>query len=156
MKKNLKIYIASDHAGYKVKEMLKDYFYKKKLNFTDIGPFVYIENDDYPDFAFKVAKIVAKNHVNRGVLICGTGAGMAIAANKVKGIRAVEAYNEYSAKMSRKDNDSNIVTLASRDLSFEKIKKIVNIWLKTEFSKEERHDRRIRKIMHYEREHYST
>jgi len=150
MKEELKIYIASDHAGFEVKEKLKIYFNKKKLNYIDVGPFAYKENDDYPDYAFKVARVVAKNHGSKGVLVCGTGAGMAIAANKVKGIRAAEAYDEYSARMSRKDNDSNIVTFAARDLSFDKIKKMINVWINTPFSKEERHNRRIRKILHFE------
>ena len=151
--KDVRIYLASDHAGYEIKEKLKDYFYKKKLDYTDVGPFSYREGDDYPDFAFKASKVIAKNHGSIGILICGSGAGMAIAANKVKGVRAVEGYDEHSAKMSREDNDANVLTLAARDLSFEKIKKIIDIWLKTPFSGEERHDRRIRKIIHFENEH---
>ena len=148
MKKEI-IYIAADHAGFDTKTKLKEVLEKKGYEIEDLSP-TYKEGDDYPDYAFEVGEKVTKNENSKGILICGTGAGMAIAANKVKGIRAAEAYDEYSAKMAMSDNDSNIITLAARDLSFEKIKKIVNIWLKTPFSNEERHDRRIRKIMHYE------
>lgn len=143
------IYLASDHAGFDTKTKLKESLKKKGYEIEDFST-TYKEGDDYPDYAFKVAEKVAKHKNSKGILICGTGAGMAIAANKVKGIRAAEAYDEYSAKMSMNDNDANIITLAARDLSFEKIKKITGLWLKTPFSNEERHDRRIRKIMHYE------
>jgi len=145
-----KIYIASDHAGLEVKEKLKKYLQSKKYDFNDLGPYTYEKNDDYPDYAFKVAQLVSKNNNSNGILICGTGGGTAIAANKVKGIRAVEAYDKYSAKMSKEHNNSNILTLGARNLSLDRIMKIIIIWLKTPFSNQERHIRRIKKITNFE------
>lgn len=149
MAKLTKIYIGADHAGFGLKEKLKKYFTDKKLSYEDFGtgsP----EPVDYPDFAIAVAKNVAKEKDSRGILICGTGTGMVIAANKVKGIRAVAAYDKYSAKMSRNDNDANVLCLRGRFFPFEKIKEIVSVWLKTPFSGEVRHQRRINKIKRFE------
>ena len=146
-----KIFLGADHAGFEAKEKLKKYFDKKGIEYEDLGNKKYEKEDDYPDFAFKVAEKVSKDKSSKGILICGTGAGMAIAANKVNGIRAVEAYNAYSSEMSRKHNDSNILCLGARTLFFWRIKRIINIWLKTDFSKEERHKRRINKISNYEK-----
>lgn len=145
-----KVMIGSDHAGFEVKEKLKKYLLSKKIDVEDVSE-NYKEGDDYPDYAFKVAEGVANERDMKGILVCGTGTGMIIAANKVKGIRAVEAYDEYSAKMSRTDNDTNILGLRERKFSFSKIKKIVDVWLKTEFSGEDRHKRRIKKIKEYEK-----
>lgn len=147
----MKIYLGSDHAGFKVKEKLKKFFEKKNIDYEDLGAEKYEEKDDYPDYAFKVAKKVSKDKGSRGILICGSGMGMEIAANKVKGIRAVAPYDEYSAKMSRLDNDANVIGLRGRRFPFEKIKRIVSVWLKTDFSKAKRHKRRINKISSYER-----
>ncbi len=144
-----RIYLASDHAGFSIKEKIKK-FLNKKYKIEDLSP-VLIKGDDYPDYAFAVAEKVSKDKNSKGILVCGTGTGMTIAANKVKGIRAVAAYDEYSAKMSRVDNNSNILGLRGRKFPFSKIKKIITIWLNTEFSEKERHDRRIRKIINYER-----
>jgi ribose 5-phosphate isomerase B len=143
-----KIYIGADHAGFSYKDKIKKEL-NKKYNVQDLSP-KFKEGDDFPDVAFKVAEKVSKNKNSKGVLICGSGAGMVIAANKVKGIRAVEIYDKYSAKMSREHNDANIATFGERDISFEKMKSLLNIWLKTKVSNEERHHRRIREIVHYE------
>ncbi len=146
------IYVGSDHAGFALKEKIKKYLHSKNIDFEDVGPERYEKKDDYPDFAFKVAEKVISNRKKdaKGVLICGTGSGMTIAANKVPGIRAVAPYDSYSAKMSRLHNDANILGLRGREFSFNKIKNIINIWLKTEFSSEERHKRRLMKIDKYE------
>lgn len=143
------IFLGADHAGFELKEKLKEFLTKKKIEFEDLGAFVLDEGDDYPDIAFKVAERVARENV-RGILICKSGDGMEIAANKVKGIRAVTACDTYSAKMSREHNDANILALSGKKLSFEKMKKIVMVWLNTEFTGEERHVRRIKKISDYE------
>lgn len=146
----MKIIIGSDHAGYKVKEKLKKYLAGKKIKFEDIGT----DSEkpvDYPEIAIKAAKIVAKDKNAKGILVCGSGIGMAIAANKVKGIRAAAAYDEYTAKMSRMDNDSNILGLRGRLFPYEKTKRIVNIWLNTKFSGNARHIRRIEKIKRIEK-----
>lgn len=144
-----KIYIGADHAGFKLKEKLKKYFEEKGIFYEDLGNYS-LERVDYPDYALKVAQNVAKEKNAAGILICGTGTGMAIAANKVKGIRAVAAYDKYSAKMSRRDNDANVLGLRGRFFSFGKIKKIVSVWLETPFSGKFRHKRRINKIKLFE------
>jgi len=136
----MKILIASDHGGFELKEKIKAKL--KKYDVEDLGGTE--EPCDYPDYAKKLCKKIKKDEL--GILICGTGIGMSIAANRFKGIRAALCYDEYSAKMSREHNDANVLVLGGRTLSFEKAEKIVDIWLNTKFSGEERHERRIRKI----------
>ena len=147
----MRVIIASDHAGFRMKEKVKEYLKRKKIKYEDLGT-ESLKSVDYPDYAIKVAEKVIKNKNTRGILICGTGTGMAIAANKVKGIRAVAAYDAYSAKMSRIDNDTNVLGLRGRFFPFEKIKKIITLWLNTPFSGEKRHKKRIKKIADYERQ----
>jgi len=111
-----KIFISSDHAGFKLKETIKMYLERKKYRYFDLGP----ENDnsvDYPDFAHKVAKKVKLNKNNVGILVCGSGTGMNIAANKHKNVRAAQCFNLKSTKLSRLHNDANIITLGSRLLN---------------------------------------
>lgn len=146
----MRVIIASDHAGLRVKEKVKRYLKRKRIKYEDLGTESFT-SVDYPDYALKVAEKVAKNKKTRGILVCGTGTGMTIAANKVKGIRAVAAYDAYSAKMSRIDNDTNVLGLRGRFFPFEKIRKIITVWLDTPFSGEKRHKRRIQKIGDYER-----
>lgn len=149
MVKVKKIYLGADHAGFDTKEKLKKYFKQKRITFEDLGTYS-SDRVDYPDFAFQVAKKVAREKESRGILICGTGTGMVIAADKVKGIRAVAAYDKYSAEMSRFHNDTNILGLRGRFFPFKKTREIISIWLKTQFSGEARHKRRIRKIKEFE------
>lgn len=146
----MRVILASDHAGLRLKEKVKKYLARKKIEYEDLGTNSF-KSVDYPDYALKVAEKVAKNKNTRGILVCGTGTGMTIAANKVKGIRAVAAYDAYSAKMSRIDNDTNVLGLRGRFFPFEKMKKIITVWLDTPFSGEKRHKRRIKKIRDYER-----
>lgn len=141
----MKIAIGSDHAGFKLKEEIKKYLERQKIEYKDYGTNSE-EACDYPDFAFPVAEAVSSGKADRGILICGSGVGMVVAANKVKGIRAVNAYDEYTAKQSREHGDCNVLCLAGRKLSTDQALKIVDIWFKTPFSNEERHLRRIRKI----------
>ena len=111
-----KIFISSDHAGFKLKENIKDYLKLKKISFEDLGP----KDDsrvDYPDYAHKVAKKVKLNKRNMGILVCGSGTGMNIAANKHKSIRAAQCFNIKSTRLSRLHNDANIITLGSRLLT---------------------------------------
>ena len=139
-----KIFISSDHAGFKLKEAIKVYLSKKKLSFQDLGP----NNDervDYPDFAHKVAKKVITNKNNVGILVCGTGMGMNIAANKHKNIRAAQCFNLKSTKLSRLHNDANIITLGSRLLSKKNALNFIGVFLNTKFEGG-RHIKRIRKI----------
>ncbi len=143
-----KIIIGSDHGGFELKEILKEYLKELSYDYEDVGT-KNRESCDYPDFAKKVSqKIIEKN--SRGILICGTGIGMSMAANKIKGIRAALAFDEYTAKMSREHNNSNVFCLGERTTKEIMAKKIVKIWLETKFSKEERHHKRVGKIMKLE------
>lgn len=146
----MKIYLGADHAGFDLKEKIKRFLDKRKIQYVDLSPSKVI-GDDYPDHAFAVAKKVAKSPGSRGILICGTGTGMVIAANKIKGARAAVGYDNYSAIMGKKDNDVNILCLRGRKFSFRKNLKILDKWLKSKFSNGERHKERIRKIASYER-----
>ena len=139
-----KIFISSDHAGFKLKEEIKSHLSKKKISFKDIGPF----NDDkvdYPDYAHKVARKVKSNKSNVGILVCGSGMGMNIAANRHKNIRAAQCFNLKSTKLSRLHNDANIITLGSRLLTKKLAINCVNTFLNTKFEGG-RHSKRIKKI----------
>ena len=139
-----KIFISSDHAGFNLKEIIKKFLLKRKLKFYDLGP--YNNNKvDYPDFAHKVAKKVKikKNHV--GILVCGSGIGMNMAANRHKNIRAAQCFNLKSAKLSRLHNDANIITLGSKLLTKKNALNCVSIFLNTRFEGG-RHRKRIKKI----------
>lgn len=138
------IYLGSDHAGFKLKEEIKK-FIDSRYSYVDMGVHDDQNSYDYPDTAFKVAMTVARNKA-RGILVCGTGIGEVIVANKVRGIRAANCFNEYTAKMSREHNDSNVLCLGSRVLTKSNAIKIVKKWLETSFSREERHKRRLNKI----------
>lgn len=140
----MKITIASDHAGYKLKEELKEYLTELGYEPEDLGTNSE-ESVDYPDYAKKGAEQVAKEN-NKGILICGSGIGMSMAANKVKGIRAALCHNEYTAKVAREHNDANILCLGAKDTNTETAKKLTKIFLETEASQEERHKRRVSKI----------
>jgi ribose 5-phosphate isomerase B len=139
-----KIFISSDHAGFKLKEEIKSHLSKKKISFKDLGPF----NDDrvdYPDYAHKVARKVKTNKNNVGILVCGSGMGMNIVANRHKNIRAAQCFNLKSTKLSRLHNDANIITLGSRLLNKKLALNCVNTFLNTKFDGG-RHIKRIKKI----------
>ena len=139
-----KIFISSDHAGFKLKEAIKVYLSKKKLAFQDLGP----HNDDrvdYPDYAHKVARRVKISKNNIGILVCGSGMGMNIVANRHKNIRAAQCFNLKSTKLSRLHNDANIITLGSRLLNNKLALNCVNTFLNTKFEGG-RHSKRIKKI----------
>jgi ribose 5-phosphate isomerase B len=144
----MKIAIASDHAGFEMKEKVKDFLKEIGHEFKDFGT-KNKEPVDYPDFAFKVASAISKNECERGILLCETGLGMSIAANKISGIRAVSCYDVNTARLSREHNDANVLTLGARIIEFEKAKEIINVWLNTEFLGE-RHARRVEKIKEIE------
>ena len=140
----LKICIASDHAGYELKEKIKDYLIKTNISIIDIGP-LSLSSVDYPDYAKKVAKRLILKKSDAGVLVCGSGTGMAISANKFKGIRAAQCYNKSSTILSRKHNNSNIICVGSRMLKYIKAFKYVTYFLNTRFERG-RHQKRINKI----------
>ena len=139
-----KIFLSSDHAGYKLKELIKLHLDKKKINFKDLGPFN-SDRVDYPDYAHKVAKKVKINNNHAGILVCGSGMGMNIAANRHKNIRAAQCFNLKSTKLSRLHNDANIITLGSRILTNKNAVSFVNVFLNTKFEGG-RHAKRIKKI----------
>ena len=143
-KKLVKIILASDHAGFQLKESIKNFLSDKKIKFLDFGPFKNIRCD-YPDYAHSVAKKVKINKNNRGILVCGSGMGMNITANRHKNIRAAQCYNAKSTKLSRLHNDANIITLGSRLLSKKNALNCVGVFLKTKFEGG-RHSKRIKKI----------
>ena len=139
-----KIFISSDHAGFKLKETIKSYLIKKKRDFEDLGPYN-SARVDYPDFAHKVARKVRNNKNNIGILVCGSGMGMNIAANRHKNIRAAQCFNLKSTKLSRLHNDANIITLGSRLLKKKIVMQLINVFLITKFEGG-RHKKRINKI----------
>lgn len=147
----MKIFIGSDHAGFKLKEQIKKYLTKLKVKYEDLGNQQFDPTDDYPDYAKKVAQKVAKTKNNKGILICDSGAGMCIAANKVKGIRAVNAYTPKIAIKSRQHNNTNILCLGQSYISSSQAKKIIKVWLQTKFSRGARHCRRVNKIKQIEK-----
>jgi len=145
------IIIAADHAGLAMKRYLVPRLVKRGYVVEDIGAAKKDPADDYPDYAAKVARHVAKDESAMGVIICGTGAGMAIAANKVRGVRAALCTDEYSARMARSHNDANVIALRGKEFSKAKAWKVTQIFLDTPFSGEPRHVRRIKKIAKLEK-----
>ena len=146
------IYIGSDHRGYKLKEALKKFSQSKGEQMIDLGNDRYDKSDDYPDFAAKVARAVSEDPTKRqGIVICGSGEGVEIVANKFKNVRAALAANEKQAYASRNDDNTNVLALAADFLSETQAKKIMKIWLATPFSGSARHKRRLQKIMRLER-----
>ena len=139
-----KIFISSDHAGFRLKESIKKFLKKKKFDFEDLGP-ITSNSVDYPDYAHKVARKIKKNKKYVGILICGSGTGMNIVANKHKNIRAAQCFDSKSTKLSRLHNDANIITLGSRLLTKKNALNFVGIFLNTKFEGG-RHLRRVKKI----------
>ena len=141
----MKVAIGADHGGYNYKKELIKYIEELGYQTEDFGTYDN-KSCDYPIFAKKVASSVADGSCERGILICGTGIGMSITANKYKGIRAALCSDLFSAKATREHNDSNILCLGARVIDLQLAKDITSIWLNTPFSEEERHVRRIKMI----------
>jgi ribose 5-phosphate isomerase B len=144
----MKIAIGSDHRGFDAKKRIMALLEKLGHEITDVGPFGN-ESVDYPDFALEVANAVGAGQVDRGILICGTGIGMCIAANKVSKVRAAPCHDSITAEMSRRHNDANVLCLSADLLGDELIDRMIRIWLSTEFEGG-RHARRVDKITRYE------
>lgn len=138
------IALGADHAGYLLKESIKNYLSEKKLEFKDYGTFK-MDSCDYPEFGYKVSQAVVNQEANVGILICGTGIGMCITANKIKGIRAALANDIESAQLSRLHNDANVLCLSGRKLADQDAINIVESWLNTSFEGG-RHESRINMI----------
>ncbi len=148
----MKIAIASDHAGFPLKEFVKKYLDELGYEYNDFGT-TNEESVDYPDYALKVANAVSENKFDRGILICGTGIGMSIVANKFPNVRAALCYDTETARLSREHNDANVLTLGGRTTNLDLAKRIVHAWLTTEFVGE-RHLRRVDKIKEIESGRY--
>ena len=139
-----KIFISSDHAGYILKEQIKKKF-KKKYKFQDLGTDNSKKSVNYPDYAHKLCRKVSNNNKNMGILVCGSGMGMSMAANRHKKIRAAVCYSVKNTKLSRLHNNSNVITLGSRLIKKNHALKLINVFFKTKFEGG-RHKKRIRKI----------
>ncbi len=146
----MKIYLGADHGGFKLKEKVKTWLKAWGYEYEDCGNMVFEPEDDYPDFALKVAQNVAKEPGSIGILACRSAGGMIIAANKVKGARAAAAFDETSARHCREHNNANILGLSGDWTGDVQAKEIVKVFIDTQFSAEERHKRRVEKIVGYE------
>ncbi|AXH12795.1 ribose 5-phosphate isomerase B [Halarcobacter bivalviorum] len=140
----MKYFIAADHAGIDFKAFVKELFEKKGHEVIDLGPNTK-DRVDYPDFAAKLCKEVLANEGSKGILICGSGIGMSMAANKFDGIRAALCHNEYSAKMAREHNDANVICLGERVSGYGMIEAIIDAWDSSSFEGG-RHEGRVEKI----------
>jgi len=141
----MKIALGSDHGGYIYKEKIKTVLLEQGFDVIDVGTATEV-SCDYPVFAKKVAGMVSQGQVEKGILVCGTGIGMSIVANKFSGVRAALCSDTFSAKATREHNDSNVLCLGQRVLDEELMLNIVNVWISTPFSFDERHKRRISMI----------
>lgn len=144
-----KIAIASDHAGFELKEKIKEHLISLGYEVIDLGTNSH-ESVDYPDYAEKLAVKVSSGEVPEGILCCGTGIGMSIAANKIPGVRAGVAVNEFMARMAREHNNANVLCLSGRLTDPETAKKLVDVWLNAKFEGG-RHERRVKKISEIEK-----
>jgi len=142
----MKVYLAADHAGFELKEKIKNYLSSQGYDVEDCGAFLFDKDDDYPEFISKAAEKVSQDQNSRGIVFGKSGAGEAIVANKFKNIRAVLGFSESNVRLSREHNDANVLSLGSEFIDFEKAKVLIDIFLNTPFSGEERHVRRIEKI----------
>ena len=146
----MKIAIAADHAGFSLKEALREKLSAGGHELIDLGAFS-SESTDYPDYAVAVAEQVASGDVARGILVCSTGVGMSIAANKVAGVRAALAANAEVVQLTREHNDANVIALGARFVSQDEAERLVDIFLATQFDGGARHSRRLEKIAEIER-----
>lgn len=144
------IYVGSDHGGFEDKKAVIDWLTDNGFEFEDMGAYTYDPADDYPEYAFATAHMVAKHPKSLGILLCKSGAGMVIAANKIKGIRAVDVQNQYDAVHAKEHNNANVMSLAGERLQKEDIISLVESFINTPFSGHERHVRRLKKIEDFE------
>jgi ribose 5-phosphate isomerase B len=140
------LFLGADHRGFSLKEELKKYLLRENIPFTDLGSFKLVKEDDYPDIAALVAQQVSSNKNNKGILICGSGVGVCIVANKFKNIRAGLFWNSEIAKTATADDDVNIVCLPNDYLKSAEAQKIIATWLTTPIKTEAKYKRRLKKI----------
>lgn len=146
----MKVYLASDHAGFELKEKIKSFLLEKKIAVEDCGAFSFEKDDDYPDLIAKAARKVSQDLNSKAVIFGKSGAGEEIVANKFKNVRAVIGFNKENVKLAREDNDANVLSLGSQFVNDSEALELVEIFLNTPFSNEERHVRRIEKITNLE------
>ncbi len=146
----MKVVIGADHGGFELKEYLKKVISGMDVELTDAGNLVYDTKDDYPDFAIAVAKIISEKKADKGIIICGSGVGACIAANKVKGVRAGLCHDTYSAHQGVEHDDMNVLCLGARVVGTEVAGELVKSYLLAKFSGEERHKRRLQKVLDLE------
>lgn len=146
----MRLHIGSDHAGLELKNELLAHLVNSGHDVTDHGPYEYDALDDYPDFCIPAAQAVAKDATSLGIVIGGSGNGEQISANKVKGIRAVLAWSLETAKLGKEHNNANVVSVGGRMHSIDECKAIIDAFIETPFSNDERHIRRIDKITKFE------
>lgn len=144
----MKVAIGADHAGFEVKEEIKSLLDRMGIKYEDLGTYS-TEPVDYPDFGAAVARKVASGEVDNGIVVCGSGIGIAITANKVKGVRAAQVWNEETARLARQHNDANVLSIGARVVPKEEIPKIIRAWFDTSFEGG-RHARRVEKIKQIE------
>lgn len=147
---SMKIYLGADHGGYQLKEKTKQWLTEWGYEYQDLGAHQLDPADDYPQFAFAVAENVAQNPGSLGVLLCRSGAGVSISANKVKGVRATPAYSVPQIVQDRDHDDINVVTLAGNWLSDQEAQQLLKAFLETPYPRVERHQRRLDQISKYE------
>jgi len=140
------IYLGADYAGYKLKETIKEYLKKKRVKYQDFGTFSGKTKNDFPEFAYPVAKKISKSKKDLGILVCGTGFGMCIAANRFKYVRATLVYDIKQARYAKTHDNANVLCLAAWSVNKIKALKILDIWLKTPFNPLARRLRRFKKI----------
>ncbi len=146
----LRVAIGADHGGYALKTELLEWLREQGYEPVDLGAHDYDSGDDYPDFAAAVARAVAAGQAQRGIIICGSGIGACIVANKIRGVRGSVCHDSYSARQGVEHDDMNVLCLGARVVGAEVAREVVAAFLKAEFSGEERHRRRLQKVLDIE------
>ena len=144
----MRVYLASDHAGYELKNQIRDFLAKEGYEIEDLGPSSYDANDDYPDLIRPAAEKISQNPEDRAIILGGSGQGEAMVSNRYKNVRAAVYYggNRDIIKLSREHNNANVLSFGARFVTTEEALQVAKLWLETPFSSEERHHRRVKKI----------
>ncbi len=146
----MKIAFGSDHAGFEIKEEIKSFLTSLNIDFVDLGAYEFDALDDYPDFAKNVGYAIRNGEAQKGIIVCGSGVGASITANKIKGVRAGLCHDGYSAHQGVEHDDMNVLCIGSRIIGIELIKEIIISFINAKFSGEERHSRRLQKLLDIE------
>ena len=151
----MKVYLATDHAGFALKEVIKKYLQEEHYEVEDLGAYSFTPGDDYPNFIKKVGEAIQNDPNSFGIIFGKSGAGEEIVANKFKNVKAIEGFSSENVKLSRVDNNANVLSLGAQFESFEKAKELVDVFLKTPFSNDLRHIRRVSEIKDIEDKNYA-